>query len=357
MNTSHGGTRAPRMSPLALPGPLAFWDKRPAVALVLRCTLAVGIAWMLIIHMPAPLNAYPAYAPMGAIIATASNPTSSVATALRTVGAIFVGATIAVALHPFGPANSIWVIMAGVAVGMVLSELRIFGREGSWVPTAALFTLLFGGGEFDYLVLYSGVVLIGAIVAIGVTSVTPTQPLVPAYESLHELRTRLGARTRRLSLAVGDPEAPTDVEAGYESGVREAVDAARKHVREAERAAIGNPRIRSRCGELEAARRQLTAWEQAVITLDLVEEALASRREASSSPQAVAETVDVLDTFADVVEASGRRVNSELVDVCLEKAATLETGSAIGRDAGSGLPATITVALPRCLLPLTEGIA
>ncbi|WP_289018234.1 aromatic acid exporter family protein [uncultured Ornithinimicrobium sp.] len=173
---------------------VSLWDRNPIAANAFRTMLAVALAWIVASNLPGEASNYAYYAPLGAVIATTNNPGGSLRTALQASAAIVLGGTAAIVADFFGDHDG-WLAM-GITVGIavVLGSFRWLGPMGSWVPTAALFTLIFGGGDLPFVGYYTLLILLGAVMAILIAVVLPGQPVALAEQNLDRLRYALSNR-------------------------------------------------------------------------------------------------------------------------------------------------------------------
>src|SRR5918995_439152 len=141
--------------------------RRPVVQRGIRAALAAGIAWQI------------------AVLPTVADSASA---AWRTVLAILVGSGLAVAVHTLtSPMPQAITLALLVALAVVVEQWRILGPNASWVSVAAVFTLTLGGagdpGEF--VAAYAGLVLLGGVVGVLVTTVLfPPLQLTQAVEQV-----------------------------------------------------------------------------------------------------------------------------------------------------------------------------
>lgn len=249
------------------------WATNPRGAMAVRAAIAAGLAWWAALLLPDPASEFPYYAPMGAVIATSTTLAGSVRESLQAVGAIALGGVIGWAASVSGESTNPVVIAVAVALGVLLAGWRQLGAMGSWVPTAALFTLVIGHGEAFYVGAYAGLTLLGAAVGVAVTVVSPALPLAPAQDALARLRQGLAGQLNDLAEALDQDGAPTAEE--WDASQRELrPDLRRMHgaVEEAEEGVRGNRRARRYAAELDALRRQRAAFGRVVTLLtDLVD--------------------------------------------------------------------------------------
>ena len=178
----------------ALLSSVSLWDRNPVMANAFRTMLAVALAWIVGFNLPGQASDYAYYAPLGAVIATTNNPGGSLRTALQASAAIVLGGAAAIVADFFGDHDG-WLAM-GITVGIavLLGSFRWLGPMGSWVPTAALFTLIFGGGDLPFVGYYTLLILLGAAMAVLIAVVLPGQPVALAEQNLDRLRYALSHR-------------------------------------------------------------------------------------------------------------------------------------------------------------------
>ncbi|MGY1916746.1 hypothetical protein [Blastococcus sp. SYSU DS0973] len=189
------------------------WARHPRWGLALRAAVAATIAWWLAQLVPGPLSDYPYYAPLGAVIATtASTLAGSVRSSVQTVAAIALGAGVALA----GDAlidQRLLTLAVVVAVGVVLAGWQRLGSSSSWLPTSAIFVLILGSENTTAYVLgYSGLTFLGALVGVAVAAVVPPLPLAPAQQTLATLREALAGQLDDLVEGLRQEHPPTQVE-------------------------------------------------------------------------------------------------------------------------------------------------
>lgn len=185
------------------------WTTHPRIALALRAAVAAALAWSLVRFVPGSQD-YPYYAPFGAIIATTSTLAGSVRESLQAVGAIVVGGAIAWLVDTATGDHVAAVTLAFVvALSVSVAGWRVLGAMGGWAPTAAVFTLIIGHGEANFIAAYGGLTLMGAIVGIAVNMVSPPVPLAPARLAVGHTRTVLADQLRELGDLMVQHELPT----------------------------------------------------------------------------------------------------------------------------------------------------
>ncbi|MGY2064208.1 hypothetical protein [Blastococcus sp. SYSU DS0619] len=189
------------------------WARHPRFGLALRAAVAATIAWWLAHLVPGPLSEYPYYAPLGAVIATtASTLAGSVRASVQTVAAIALGAGVALAGDALVD-QELLTLAVVIAVGVVLSGWQRLGSAGSWLPTSALFVLLFGNENTTAYVLgYLGLSFMGALVGVAVAAAFPPLPLAPAQQTLATLREALAGQLDDLVDGLRQEHPPTQDE-------------------------------------------------------------------------------------------------------------------------------------------------
>lgn len=247
------------------------WDLHPVAANALRTGMAVAVAWVVALSLPGQAAEYAYYAPLGAVIATTSNPGGSLRTALQAAAAITIGGATAVLADIIGDPDSWQAMAVTVGVGVLLATLPFLGSMGSWVPTSALFSLIFGDGDTWFVVLYSGLVLLGALVAVGAALVLPGQPIELARRDLDHLRSALARAVGETADLLRDGTEP----ATDSRDLDRALSRARSSMAEVRDARRKNQRTwyrRHTAGRVEA---QLRTWEYAAASMGLVADAAA----------------------------------------------------------------------------------
>ncbi len=262
------------------------WARHPRAALALRAAVAAGIAWYVARLLPGPAAEYPYYAPMGAVVATTFTLAGSVRESVQAVAAIALGGAVATVANLVGTESSPVVIAAAVAVGVGLAGLPWLGGMGSWVPTAALFTLVIGHGEAYYVGAYGGLTLLGAAIGVGVTLLAPTLPLAPAQEALTRVRAALTDALTDVAEALERDDVPTTEDwARLRPDLHPAVADMRAAVTRAEESVRGNRRARRYDVALATMRAQRSACTRLVHLLeDLMDLLTTQERAGLESP-------------------------------------------------------------------------
>ncbi|MFE6971430.1 aromatic acid exporter family protein [Isoptericola sp. NPDC057653] len=167
------------------------WVLHPRWSLAVRGAVAAGLAWAVAVLAPAPFSEYPFYAPLGAVVATTATPVRSLRESLQTVGALLLGALIALVADVV-LAPSVLAVALVVGVALLCAGWRVLGGAGVWVANSAIFVLVLGQGEdASYVAAFAGLILVGALIGTGVNLLLPSLPLAPSDVALDALRDAL----------------------------------------------------------------------------------------------------------------------------------------------------------------------
>lgn len=287
------------------------WARHPRWGLALKAALAAALAWGLAQLVPGPAADYPYYAPLGAVIATSTTLAGSVRESLQTVGAIALGAAIALGVDGLSYPNAVTVAVV-VAAGVLLAGWAALGSSGSWVPTAALFTLIIGNADpVGYVTGYAGLTLLGALVGFAVTAVFPPLPLAPAQVELARLRDTLAGQLDDLADGLR-LDTPPD-EGGWRARMR-AIDPVLTQMRDAvalaDRARRGNRRASRHAWDADRQYEHARALESlAFLVEDLTElvreheTATLDWTEIALGPRLRPATASALATLAEVLRS------------------------------------------------------
>lgn len=170
----------------------------PRVGLAVRTALAAAVAWFIAGFIPG-VEEYPYYAPLGALVATSFNVSSTLRETLRAGLAVGLGAVIGLAGHALLP-SGVLTIAVVVGLGILVAGLPLFGELGSWVPTAALFMLILGGRDpLGYPAAYGGLVLLGGLIGTVVVLLFPQLPLAPTERASVRLRSGMVDQLEQLA--------------------------------------------------------------------------------------------------------------------------------------------------------------
>ncbi|MFI2102794.1 aromatic acid exporter family protein [Isoptericola sp. NPDC019693] len=221
------------------------WHLHPRWSLALRGAVAAALAWGVGMIVPPPFSEYPYYAPLGAVVATTSTLARSVRESAQAVGALLLGAAVALAVDTVMSPSALSVALV-VGVAMLCAGWRALGQMGTWVANAALFVLILGQGEeAQYVGAFAGLVLVGAAIGVGVNAVWPPLPISPSEAALDRLRDALAEQAEALAewLEHRGPLAPEEWER-RRAGLRPTIERARAEVAHTSEASRGNLRAR-----------------------------------------------------------------------------------------------------------------
>ncbi|MDR7384711.1 FUSC family protein [Promicromonospora iranensis] len=221
------------------------WLRHPRWSLAVKGALAASLAWFVALIAPAPFSEYPYYAPLGAVLATTSTVVRSVRDSLQSVAAVLVGAVIArtVGLLPL-PGLLELAVVVGIAILCV--GWRIFGDMGSWTVMSAIFVLIIGSTDgLDYIGSYTGLIVVGASIGIGINLLLPPLPLTPSELALGRLRHGVAEQAEVLANWLED-EGPLDPDEWEQRRQQlfPIVESARAAVAQAREASRANVRVR-----------------------------------------------------------------------------------------------------------------
>ena len=279
------------------------------VQLALKGAFAAAVAWFVAARLlPDDVATYAYYAPLGAVIAIHPTVHRSVTEAGRNVAGIVIGAVIALVTEALLGVSVLTVALV-VAVGILVGGMRWLGSQVSWVPTAALLTLVVGShDQQDYVLAYAGLTLMGAVLAVSVNLLLPSLPLERSARSLTDLRDTLASE---LDALADDYCPPADSAARAERSSQGYLDdllgEMRSAVRESGEAADANRRARSQRGTLRDLHRQAQALEQLGFLVQdlglLLDDYDAGGGSLGSAPQVRLPAAQALRALAEAVRA------------------------------------------------------
>lgn len=177
-----------------------------------KVAVAATLAWLVLLPWDGAAETYPYYAPLGAVIVFADTVTGSVRNALSSVGAIAVGAVLAVVAIAL-PVNAAGALAAVVLVGTWISRSWRLGPLSSWVPISAIFVLIIGKDQpVRFLTAYIGLVAVGAAIGLVLDMVWPSLPLRATQSRIDSLQHALGAQLAELASGLRAHPLPTGEE-------------------------------------------------------------------------------------------------------------------------------------------------
>ncbi|WP_460754842.1 aromatic acid exporter family protein [Myceligenerans cantabricum] len=175
------------------------WVRHPRWSLAAKGAAAASLAWLVALLAPAPFSEYPYYAPLGAVVAMSNTAARSLRESMQAIGALLVGAVIARVVDAV-LTSSVLSVAVVVAVALLCAGWRIFGEMGSWVATSGLFVLILGGAEqIEYTGVFSGLIVLGAAIGVGINLTLPPLPLTPSELMLDHVREALVDQVRVLA--------------------------------------------------------------------------------------------------------------------------------------------------------------
>lgn len=288
-----------------------FDVRRTDLVKALRTAVAAGVAWevaeLLGHHLGGPVERYAYYAPLGAVVAVTGTVAASVRDSARALGAVLIGATLAVLVEPLDGWRGLALSVA-VAIGMVISTWSRLGSLGSWVPVAAMFVLLTGSSHLeDYLIGYLGLMTLGAAIGVVANVLFAPLPLRRSGREVRELRDTLAQQLCDAGQALRRPDPPSPEE--WEEKQRAVLPLSREMsdlVAETAEARRANWRARrwvesvERQYELARSLEQLAYLVDDLVTLLRKEENSALERPALG-PRLRPAAADVLDALSGVL--------------------------------------------------------
>ncbi|WP_432572994.1 FUSC family protein [Kineococcus sp. SYSU DK005] len=165
-----------------------LFGRRPRLGLAVRTALAATLAWQLALWLPfTAAETYPYYAPLGAVVGSYTTVRSSIDNSLRAVAGILLGGLLALGAHALlGPGLAVVAVVVFTAT--LLAGWAVLGSQRSWVLSAAVFVLIVGAQDpVDYVAAYSGLTLLGGLVAVGVNALLPDLPLLQSDRAAQRL--------------------------------------------------------------------------------------------------------------------------------------------------------------------------
>lgn len=283
------------------------WVRHPRWSLAFRGAVAAALAWLVGVVAPAPFSDYPYYAPLGAVIATTSTLASSVRESARTVGALLLGAGIALAVDSVLAPGVLSVALV-VGLALLCAGWRGFGGQGAWVANSAVFVLVLGQGQdVEYVGAFAGLVVVGAAIGTGVNLLLPPLLLTPSGLALGALRDALVEQLDDLAGWLDD-DGPLDTDE-WERRRRAlfpTIEGARAAVARSGEASRGNPRARRHGERARSQARQAEVLGTAAEVIDEVVRLLVGwegtgRDDVALGPRLRPELATALRAFADAL--------------------------------------------------------
>ncbi|MCU1407020.1 MAG: hypothetical protein JWQ43_3323 [Glaciihabitans sp.] len=250
---------------------------RARVLLAAKAALAAAVAWVIAPYLPGVADAYPWYAPLGALIAMYPTVAGSVRTAVQTLIGLAIGVALGGAVVLFLPPG-VGTVALVVGVGVLLSSFRRLGAGQEIIPTAAIIVLIVGGQEADMLSIgYLVQTTAGVTVGLAVNwLILPPLAVQAAVSHLSEFRSLLTRHLRDVGAALREDWPPI-----HENWAKQSLTFAttlatvRDAVREADDSRKGNPRAKRQSRKAHDDYDDLTALETTTFHVRDMSEVLA----------------------------------------------------------------------------------
>jgi hypothetical protein len=210
-----------------------------------KAALAAGLAWMAGRLIPEPIDDYAYYAPLGALISMTPTLMGSIRQSAQTTASLALGVGLAwMIISVDAPAPL--AVPRAVGLGVLLAGIPALGPGRDYVPIAALFVLVIGGGHAgDYALGYIVQMAIGMAIGIAVNLViVPPLYLKDAADRISELRTQIAGRLSSLADELGTPGSDARTLPPESDRLEQQLADARRIVDDAFDSRRGNPRSR-----------------------------------------------------------------------------------------------------------------
>lgn len=175
------------------------WRHHPLINQSFKTGLAAGVAYALANLLPAPLDQYAYYAPLGAVTVMYPAVADSIWQALKAVTAVFVGVGLALLTMIIAWPDA-FSVAGVVGLGTAIGGLAWFGEQRSWLPLAALFVLTASQPNTESYVLgYLTALPLGALVGILANIlIFPSLSLYDLRAAVRELRLTVVGQLRQM---------------------------------------------------------------------------------------------------------------------------------------------------------------
>lgn len=280
----------------------------PTVQQAVKAAVAATIAWLVVLPMWGVADEYPYYAPLGAVIAVSSTVAGSVRGSIQGVGAIMIGAALALAALPLVPVEVLGLALV-VGVGTWISGWHKLGQMSGWVPISAMFILIIGRTDpMSYVVAYLGLTSLGAAIGVGVNTVFPPLPLSGSGHAISQTTKTLVDQLHELASGLRQPEPPSQDEwRDRQHAVQPVTEDLRHTVAHMSEARRANWRARRWHDRLDQQYQRAVALEQLAflvedITTMLVDQENSGRDDVALGPDLRPPTADVLDAMAEALD-------------------------------------------------------
>lgn len=281
--------------------------EQPRVLLAAKTAAAAALAWYLAPLLPFTDDKYSYYAPLGVVVSMYPTLVRSFRTGLQSLAALAIGIGVGMIVIAVPIPRVVGMVVA-VGAGVLLAGLRFLGSANSWVPIAAMFVLLVGGGHAeDYSLNYLVNVIFGILVGIVVNyAIAPAVPAGTAKRKLDTLRDRVAGHVRRLATAL-ENSVPNRAWGSALQRLDDTAEDVRNAVHRADESRRGNPRGRRMKDQLEQDYRRLRALERVLFLVrdatDIVGRADPSGETASSVLILRTEVATALHAVAELVDS------------------------------------------------------
>lgn len=152
---------------------------------MVKTAVAAALAWLAVVPVT---DAYPYYAPLGAVIAVSTTVTDSMRGVAQAAVALALAAGLAF-LVILLPVPTVVGLALVVGLGTLLAGWRWLGTMGSWVPVGGVFMLILGGDDpAHFMLAYVGLTFVGGLIGLAVNLAFPPLPLEPVARAQSRLR-------------------------------------------------------------------------------------------------------------------------------------------------------------------------
>lgn len=324
-----------------------------------KTALAAGAAWAAAHLMPAPVDQYAYYAPLGALVSMYSTVADSLRNGLQSLVGLALGIGVALLFGSFTGTTAVAVALV-VGVGVVLGGFPRMGTAREWVPMAGLFVLVLGGDTRDAFS-FSYLAQVGLGVGVGVAvnwAIFPPLRVGAITPAFARIRHALAEQLADMSAAVEEEWPPEHQDwSRREDLLARTAAGARRAVEEAELSVRANPRGGRHRHALAAGLEDLRAIERATFQVQDVTDVLASviwEEHAGTTVPAelTTELATALAATAEVLRSVG---DPEVLNPALDRAQEsidILSGSyhqVAARDASVSATAAISLSLSRIL--------
>lgn len=287
------------------------WITPARLLLAAKTSLAVGIAWVIAPLLPGVADDYPYYAPLGALVSMTPTLMGSLRTGLQSLLGLVLGILLAGAVIFFAAPNVITISLV-VGVGVLLAGARWLTAGGDYVPIAALFVLIIGGGNAEnYSIGYLVQMTLGVVVGFAVNFlIAPPMTISTAMVRLDEFRRMLARHLDDMADALVESWPPKHEDWASRSDLlRETSEGVREALHGADESRKGNPRGALNRHDLEKDYDSLYALETVTFHVRDITEVIAAaiwdRAFHSELPEAMREPLsDVLRALGGVLVAA-----------------------------------------------------